>query len=1576
MLRSLGYISFKICLALFWMIMAESGDFFPDIGDGIEVDSIDAAMPIDSSDYGARGGSVNALSAKTKKSLKRSRAGYQEYLTKLYDETEVLMLDKANMELVNNKLKVCYAAFANYERAHNAYMQALEDRREIEKATLEYENRFREKYEFHRRVKAWMEGDQLNAQVVAYDVHPNDSVSQQDPSSSSKSSRRSGSRTSSRISVKIKEAKAEKAVAELRLKQLKKRIELQEKCDSLLRQQELLDAENDIERASLKAQILEAEDDGKGVRIQEEQAPSATSSKTKNFEEHSSIAEKKTIKPPAAIHSSEDLASVQREKKPAPVSVPLNPAAPEWIEKSERKITDPDRDISSSEGSFKQLFQQQQQLIQLQQHTFQSMASTIKQGFALPKPELNKFNGNPLEFWSFIRSFDNNIEKNSTDEGEKMTFLLQYCTGAARDAFKSCVTMDPVLGYQEARKLLKDRFGHPFKISTAHLNQVTRGPPVKPNDQKGLLAFADQLKDCQNVLHSIGYLDEINSADNLRSIIDRLPFHPKTKWLEVSDSIQESGQRPRIHHISRFVSDKARAANNPVFGGALNSDKDTGKKDRPNKKTVTPSTMGTTHAAHGDFERSSSPVPNGVSENRQPTSRRRNVYVKCLVCDGIYQLWNCEQFKRKSYEDRMKIIRDAKLCDNCFKVGHLAKGCIQKSSCYVEGCNRKHMTIIHPPDQTSPARLETRETHEDNETSSSSHPRGSGNADHVSQNHSIGAGVRKPDSHAIRTGGKVRLRIVPVRVRGNQLGQVVETCALLDSGSDVSLCDEKLIHELGISGVQRNFFLTTQEKKESSKSGLEVKLTIDSINSQSSLEIPKVWTVDRLNISEQSIPREQDADQWPHLSDIYLPEIDSKEVRLIIGCNVPDAFWVLEERRGGKGDPVAIRSILGWTIVGPIEKIEDEHSFNVNFVRLAEQRDEDEILLQQVENFWKTEFTDTIASSKVAMSVEDERALRIMEGSVKKVSGHYQIALPWRQHPPYLPYSRALAVQRLYLLKKKFLRDQEFFGRYKGTINDYITKGYAQRVPKDELSADDKPLWYLPHHAIPSRVNCPVFRHRSYVPPSKLDPNDFDALRFLWWPEDDLSKQPVEYRMVVHLFGSTSSPSCASFGLLRTAQDNTREFPPEVIDTVLRNFYVDDCLKSVPSTEVAIRLREDLSQLLVRGGFRLTKWSCNNKEVLETIPTSDIARSLVDLDLNADALPIERTLGIHWNMESDMLTFKVVPKTKPFTRRGILSVTSSIYDPLGMVSPIVLPAKKLLQDLCKQKLGWDEEISDEESQRWQTWLSDLPLLSRVALPRCLKSTDFGRINTVELHHFADASQIAYGTVSYVRLVNEEGQIHCSFLVGKSRLAHVKQMTIPRLELSAAVLAVKLDQTLREELELKIDESMFWTDSTSVLQYIKNEDRRFHTFVANRLAVIHDGSKPSQWKYVPTKINPADDVSRGLTAEELLRKERWFRGPEFLWERETSWPICRDSLPSISDEDPEVKRQVQVNHVTQMKVPHPLDLMIQRYSLWYKLKRGVAWLLRFGEFLRKKRGSNHKVCAEIVLLTGDKGPPTC
>ena len=415
----------------------------------------------------------------------------------------------------------------------------------------------------------------------------------------------------------------------------------------------------------------------------------------------------------------------------------------------------------------------------------------------------------------------------------------------------------------------------------------------------------------------------------------------------------------------------------------------------------------------------------------------------------------------------MKIIRDAKLCDNCFKVGHFASGCMLKSGCYIEGCNGKHMTVIHPPPPpcSLPARQETIEIREmrNYEANPGNQFYARESAEHTIQNHAIGAGTRNSDRHTGAHGRKVCLRIVPVRVQGSQPGQEVETYALLDNGSDVSLCDERRIDELGISGVQRHFSLTTQEKRDSSRSGYEVKPIINSIDNESSLEVPKVWTVGRLNISELSIPRDRDVDKWPHLKGIELPEIDIKEVRVLIGCNVPEAFWVLEEKRGSKGEPVGIRSPLGWTTIGPTEKIGQEDSINVNFLRL-ETEDDDETLSQQVEKFWKTDFVGLTSSSKVSMSVEDQRALRIMEGSSKKVSAHYQIALPWRHQPPYLPNNRILANHRLQLLKKKFLHDHELFHNYTATIHDYVSKGYAQRVPNEELDAHGKPLWYLPHH--------------------------------------------------------------------------------------------------------------------------------------------------------------------------------------------------------------------------------------------------------------------------------------------------------------------------------------------------------------------------------------------------------------------------------------------------------------------------------------------------------------------------------
>ena len=271
-----------------------------------------------------------------------------------------------------------------------------------------------------------------------------------------------------------------------------------------------------------------------------------------------------------------------------------------------------------------------------------------------------------------------------------------------------------------------------------------------------------------------------------------------------------------------------------------------------------------------------------------------------------------------------------------------------------------------------------------------------------------------------------------------------------------------------------------------------------------------------------------------------------------------------------------------------------------------------------------------------------------------------------------------------------------------------------------------------------------------------------------------------------------------------------------------------------------------MRELLQKGGFKLTKWLSNDREVLTAIPEGERASSVVNLDV--DDLPTETALGLKWNVEEDVFTWAVDDDTlvqtrgKAITRCGILSAVSSLFDPLGMIAPFIMKAKLLLQELCRKKLQWDEEISELEKKQWLRWLNDLSKLKEVKVERFLKPSDFGVIKTTELHLFSDGSRVGYGAVAYLRLVDDKDRIHCSFILGRARVAPIREITIPRLELSAAVVSVQLRESIQRELDMKLDRVMFWTDSTSVLKCIRNEAKRFHTFESNRLTIIHNGSE--------------------------------------------------------------------------------------------------------------------------------------
>ena len=295
---------------------------------------------------------------------------------------------------------------------------------------------------------------------------------------------------------------------------------------------------------------------------------------------------------------------------------------------------------------------------------------------------------------------------------------------------------------------------------------------------------------------------------------------------------------------------------------------------------------------------------------------------------------------------------------------------------------------------------------------------------------------------------------------------------------------------------------------------------------------------------------------------------------------------------------------------------------------------------------------------------------------------------------------------------------------------------------------------------------------------------DRDYLPFLWWPNGDIKQEPKEYRMKVHLFGATSSPDCAGYGFKCIASQKN-EACPSAARFITHDFYVDDGLASVESAEQANHLIRGAREICKKGNLRLHNFIANDCEVLESVPESERAMDII-LDLPSEELSIERVLGIQWSVGLNCFGFSIALKNQPLTRRGVLATVNSIHDPLRFLAPLVLRAKKILQEICRRGVSWDESLPEKIRPRWERWKLDLLRLKELQIPRCFEPKTMSQKKSYELHNFADASTSGYGQWSYLRVKNEDGNVNVSLVMGKSRVAPLKITTVPRLELTTTM----------------------------------------------------------------------------------------------------------------------------------------------------------------------------------------------
>lgn len=666
----------------------------------------------------------------------------------------------------------------------------------------------------------------------------------------------------------------------------------------------------------------------------------------------------------------------------------------------------------------------------------------------------------------------------------------------------------------------------------------------------------------------------------------------------------------------------------------------------------------------------------------------------------------------------------------------------------------------------------------------------------------------------------------------------------------------------------------------------------------------------------------------------------------------------------GKGDICLQKTQYGWIIAGAKSLDSSNQDISCHLIALE----------KQIEKFWVNEELP----GKGLRSKEDIECENHYKQNTSRntETGRYTVSLPFRKNKRELGNSYIGALKRLEGLERKFAKNRELQQGYAQQMRDLIHEGFMSVVEMPE-----KDGFYLPHHAVIKNSSDTTKIRIVYDASAKSDSgvslNDilmtgpqiqstlFHQLLKFRFPRyaitADIEKMYLQVNLHEHdkkyqyvlwrtdneqiktfqlntvTFGVSSSAFLATRTLCKLAEDEKSEFP-RAAEAIKNDIYVDDFMGGESEIRDAIALRNDVTALLKRGGFNIRKWASNDERILQGLSQQNI-----NANFQFDKECILKTLGVSWNPKNDTITYAVKNvEIKPkITKRCILSEIAKIFDPLGLLGPIILHAKKIMQEVWKCKVDWDESVPMQIHTAWLSFTTQLSLINNLQFERKMMIDNFCEL---QIHAFCDASETGYGACFYIRSVDNEGNVICRLLCGKSRVAPIKPTTIPRLELNAALVLARLYLEVREAVTHPIKKVHFWTDSMIVLHWFKKPVEALQTYVANRVNEIIDCTEGSHWGHVKSGDNPADALSRGQLPSAFLSNAQWQRGPTWLSEPEERWPEQRLQL---KEELPEIRKNVC------LATSLILNELLTRFTPYSKMLRIASYCYRFIDYTRTK-----------------------
>ncbi|XP_055622690.1 uncharacterized protein LOC129766204 [Toxorhynchites rutilus septentrionalis] len=1178
-----------------------------------------------------------------------------------------------------------------------------------------------------------------------------------------------------------------------------------------------------------------------------------------------------------------------------------------------------------------------------------------------PELKLPEFSGKLADWKSFHDSFDAAVNSCAQLSAvQKFQYLKSTLKGEALRLIDPLAVSSE--NYPLAWKTLVNRYNNKRLLIKCHIKALFDTPAMRRESPESLLELVDSFERNISILKRLGEPADRWSSILVYQLSLRLDNRTLREWEHHAsrDTAREDGAindgMPSYVCMIQFLQDYARVLQSlsPVSQISQQTSYRTVETKTKMKSSVY-------HAA--EFSSSSSP--------------------SCHSCGQNHYLANCPKFRRLSPRERLDFAKGHRLCLNCLRTSsHICMNC-PSSNC--RKCERKHHTLLHLPPLES--------SHTDQQTShlpivanlnqpgpppvlpstqvrqSALCPTVNQTAHFANSGNDIGVSSNLSESLAAHSncGSDLVLLWTALVNFEDMSGKIHPVRILLDCGSQCNFISESLRQKLSLDTVVS-------------------RVDVAGIGSS----IAKVERSSVAVVSSRVAPYRK------KLAFLVLPAITRALPHKTVSCidwNIPNYVYLADPTfnipgpidaiignecfaeilRYGKinlenNNPVLQKTLFGWVVFGKckedINPISD-HSYHISRLDSLE---------RLVTKFWEMESCSSVDNWSPS---EQECENHFKQNTTRDDRGRYVVKLPKRlELISQLRDNKYNAQRRFLALERKLEANLELKTMYHEFIHEYISMGHMREISAEN---DQSPQYFLPHHAVlrPESSTTKLrtvfdascksqsgmslndvlltgptiqqslialvmrFCMHAYVVTADIakmyrqimvHPTDQPLQRIYW--RDDKNTTLKIFQLQTVTYGTNSASFLATRVLKQLAEDEKVKFP--LAAPVIRSdFYMDDLLTGCEDLN---KLKETCSQLvsmLDSAGFQLRKFSSNSQDVLNMIP-EHLRESKTILEFESGSSI--KTLGLLWEPASDFISYNV-PDWSPierYTKRIMLSRMSRLFDPLGLLGPLVVTAKITMQLVWKEQIPWDSTLPPVIRQMWEEYQVQVAQIRNIRIPRFVLS--LCKNSALQMHGFCDASMQAYGACIYVRSIAPDEYCTVRLIATKSRVAPLEVKSIARLELCAALLLSQLTNTVLDSIG-RVQEIFLWTDSTIVLHWLAATPSTWQTFVANRVAEIQRLTPNVVWRHVPSLENPADLLSRGMISKDLMDSSLWWNGPEWLATTNHLWPDNIRPSQQVADQFLE-SRKISLHSSCS-----PSEL-IEQYSSLTKLLRIASLCRRF------------------------------